>query len=223
MTARVKTRPALLANVWRVSSDPPDTWAHTPGGGTRGASPPLRCLRRGRGRGDGGPLPGCGPQLGEGVKPWRDLLRRGAKPKAPGHTGQVKPCRKCLPWGEALGPSAPTPRRRDPARRTAAPRPQRTGWAQPSSAGADSLTRTLLQGRGENAEEPPEGRTEARSEWEAGRPAGPEHKAVLGSGRPGQGAPRKPRQRQGPAPPCLHLVRLPPLLPGSTKQSPFWA
>lgn len=142
------------------------------------------------------------------MKPWRDLLRRGAKPKAPGHTGQVKPLGKCLPWGEALGPSAPTPRRRDPARRTVAPRPERTGWAQPRPAGADSLTRTLLQGRGENAEEPPEGRTEARSEWEADRPAGPEHKPVLGSVRSGRGAPRKPPATAGPSP-----ARLPPRLP----------
>lgn len=102
------------------------------------------------------------------MEPWRDLLRRGAKPKAPGHTGQVKTHGKYLPPCEALGPSAPTPRRRDPARwlcggtQTAEDR-----RAQPRPAGADSRTRTLLQGRGENAEEPPEGCTEAQSEWEA--------------------------------------------------------
>ena len=153
------------------------------------------------------------------MKPWQDLLRRGAKAKASGHTGKVKPHGKRLPGGEALGPSAPTPRHRDPARRLCSG----THTTEARLAGANSRTRTLLQGRGENAEEPPEGRTEAQSEWEADRPAGPEHKPVLGSRRPGRGAPRKPRQWQGPALPGFHLVGLPPLLPGSTERSPFRA
>ena len=54
-----------------------------------------------------GPAWGAGHGWGKGVKPWLDLLLKGAKPKAPGHTGQVKPRGKRLPCTRPRAPVLP--------------------------------------------------------------------------------------------------------------------
>lgn len=118
-----------LANVWWVCSDSTDTWAHPQG---------------------------AGHSWGKGVKPWRDLFPKGAKPKAPGHTGQVKPAGNTCP-ARGPRPQCSHPKMQGPGPLAVQWHPDHRGPAGPSP-GRQVPTpgqELCCRKRGEDAEEPP--------------------------------------------------------------------